>query len=96
MTFISSTPVSTWQCGESSFVAKSFVVTLAATVLYMTACSLYKWGYIGVWNGILLFFVVRAAQNGTRAVIVHMLGQSADGPWEQERRDDADVKRPPH
>jgi hypothetical protein len=75
------------QSGESGFVAQSFAVTLAVTVAYMTACSHFHWGYLGVWNGILVFFVSRAAQNGTRAVVVHMMGPGGPARHQQAQED---------
>jgi hypothetical protein len=40
----------------------------------MTACRTLNWGFLGVWNGIAVFFAVRAMQSGSRAIREHMLG----------------------
>lgn len=75
-------PSSSPQSGEANYVAQSFVLTLGIVAAFMAACRHYAWGFIGVWNGIALFFFVRAVQSGVRAVGAHMLERS-NHPEEQ-------------
>jgi hypothetical protein len=40
----------------------------------MTACRHFGWGFVGIWNGIVVFFAIRSLQSGVRAVQVHLMG----------------------
>ena len=40
----------------------------------MAAVRHFDWGFLGVWNGIAVFFTARALQSSWRAVGHHMLG----------------------
>ncbi|GAX79769.1 hypothetical protein CEUSTIGMA_g7209.t1 [Chlamydomonas eustigma] len=72
--------------GDANYVAKSFVITLAAVSVYMTACRHFGWGFVGIWNGIVLFFAIRSLQSGVRAVQVHVMGVE-DAPSIQSLQD---------
>lgn len=45
---------------------------------FMAACRHLDWGFLGVWNGITVFFAVRALQSGSRAIGEHMLKVEQD------------------
>ena len=53
----------------------------------MAAVRHFGWGFLGVWNGITVFFMARALQSSIRAVGHHMFGakqsgQQGQGPLE--------------
>ena len=58
------------------------MLTLGIVAAFMAACRHYAWGFVGVWNGIAVFFFVRAVQSGVRVVGAHMLGRGSS-PEEQ-------------
>ena len=75
------------QSGEATYVAQSFVLTLAIVTAFMAAVRHFGWGFLGVWNGITVFFMARALQSSIRAVGHHMFGgkqrdQQGQGPLE--------------
>lgn len=61
------------------YVARSFLVTLAALAGYMWLSRAAGWGLAGVWWGIVLFFGVRAAQSTGRVLLRHMRGAGGAG-----------------
>jgi Na+-driven multidrug efflux pump len=52
--------------GNSSFLARSFVLTLVALVTFMSYAS--RWNLIGVWAGLVFFFGVRCLQSSIGAL----------------------------
>ncbi|KAG1674595.1 hypothetical protein FOA52_001844 [Chlamydomonas sp. UWO 241] len=63
--------------GDVNYVATSFVVTLGIVSAYMALARHMGWGFLGVWNGIVVFFATRALQSGILAVRKHIMGIGA-------------------
>ena len=57
---------------DLGYVARSFIVTLAFTFMYMSACRHYGWSFVGIWTGIVGFFMVRSLQSGLRVLNRHL------------------------
>lgn len=47
--------------GHSSYLARSFIITLVALVLFMAYAT--RWSLLGVWAGLVFFFGVRCLQS---------------------------------
>ncbi len=65
--------------------AYSFILTLIVVTAFMQLCRMWSMGFVGIWNGIVVFFVTRALQSGIRAVFCHLLAPTESATPETER-----------
>lgn len=60
------------QGGDANYVAQSFVLTLLIVMAFMAFVRFTNGGFMGIWQGITVFFIARSFQSGLRAWSRHI------------------------